>query len=273
MSYASDFFNKWFPVAQRESDLTGIPASVILAQGLIESTSRTGGSLSALAQKANNFFGIKADKSWNGQIYAIGSPEYINGKYETKVSGFRKYSSPDESWRDHSLFLLENPRYREYGVFSSQDPRKVAEALQRAGYATNPNYAKDIMSVINQYGLTQYDKGGSTGSSSNSSGIINTASPADKEYMKKLKERYESGDMTPEERKEYEEKMSQMMGGVFSPDTWKNGYNNLTSAFSMEKIVRIVVIILLVVVVIVAIFMTIKSSAVKSVGGAITEKI
>lgn len=159
MGYGEEFFKKWFPTAQRESELTGIPASVILAQGLIESTSKTGGKLSTLATKANNFFGIKADSRWDGPVYTIASGEEVNGKTEMQVSGFRKYASAEQSWADHSAFLLNNPRYTEYGVFSSNDPRTVAQALQNAGYATNSNYANDIMKVINQYNLTQYDKG------------------------------------------------------------------------------------------------------------------
>lgn len=258
----SEFFEKYLPYAQGVQDKYGVPVSVTLSQAAIESSWGESG----LTARALNFFGIKSH-NWGGPVYAAATKEEINGKLVPQSALFRKYGSVAEGFDDYGKFLTENPRYAD--AFKTTNGYDFGAAVAKAGYATGSHYTNMMNSIIKKNNLTQYDKGGAVSAPS----IIPAASKADKEFMKELQKRYESGDMTPEERKEYEEKMEDMLGGTLDPDTWKNGYNNLTEAFSMEKIVRIVIIILVVVVLIVAVFMTIKSSAVKSVGGAISEKI
>ncbi|MNI20182.1 Peptidoglycan hydrolase FlgJ [compost metagenome] len=157
-TYSEEFYKKWSGVAQEESRKSGIPTSIILAQGMLESKSGKGSYLSDLSKNANNFFGIKADKSWEGKSYSISSNEWIGGKLVPKISAFRSYSDASESWRDHTKFLIDNPRYAKAGVFSSTDPATVAMALQNAGYAgESKTYATQLMSIIRGSNLTQYD--------------------------------------------------------------------------------------------------------------------
>jgi len=259
----SEFIAKYLPLAQGVQDKYGVPVSVTLSQAAIESSWGEN-------WKSNqffNYFGIKADSSWDGPVFSSGTKEEVNGVKRPTVGLFRKYGSIAESFDDYGLFLTENQRYGP--AFKQSNSFDFGYQVAKAGYATDSNYYNMMQSIMKSNNLTQYDKGGKVSGPT----IIPAASKKDKEFMKDLQKRYENGDMTPEERKEYEEKMEDMLGGTLDPDTWKNGYNNLTEAFSMEKIVRIVIIIMVVVVLIVAIFMTIKSSAVKSVGGAISEKI
>lgn len=255
----SEFFEKYLPYAQGVQDKYGVPVSVTLSQAAIESSWGESG----LTDRALNFFGIKSH-NWGGPVYAAATKEEINGKLVPQSALFRKYGTVAEGFDDYGKFLTENPRYAD--AFKTTNGYDFGAAVAKAGYATGSHYTDMMKSIIKSNNLTQYDN--------KKSGIdLVFLNDKEKQFMEDLKKKYDSGQMTPEERKEYEEKMEDMLGGTLDPDTWKNGYNNLTEAFSMEKIVRIVIIILVVVVLIVAVFMTIKSSAVKSVGGAISEKI
>lgn len=120
----------------------GIPASITLAQGILES----GAGKSALAAKANNHFGIKALGGWNG-------PVYLAKDDEVGLSRFRVYGSSDESFRDHARVLMSSPRYRTLFESSVFDYRSWANGLQRAGYATSPTYAKALIGYIEAYHL------------------------------------------------------------------------------------------------------------------------
>lgn len=155
MGYVEDFLAKWVPIAQSESKRSGIPASVILAQGALESD----WGRSDLTTHANNYFGIKANKGYAGESKAFLTTEEVNGKKVKVWANFRDYRTPEQSWIDHTDFLLTNPRYQKYGVFSTNDPYEVAQALQRAGYATSSTYADDLMKVIKGRNMTQYDTG------------------------------------------------------------------------------------------------------------------
>jgi flagellum-specific peptidoglycan hydrolase FlgJ len=128
--------------------------SLMLAQSALES----GWGRSGLTRRYNNFFGIKADKSWKGKSVKKFTNEYINGKKIRIKQPFRWYDSPKESFYDRNKFLLENKRYKHHGVFKADNPIEQAEALERAGYATEPNYAKKISEDIYKYGLDELDK-------------------------------------------------------------------------------------------------------------------
>jgi hypothetical protein len=140
-----EYIDKYSPVAIREMKLFHIPASITLSQGLIES----GAGKSELAVKANNHFGIKCHDGWDGATFSQDD--------DAPQECFRKYKSADESFRDHSLFLTQRPRYAllfKLGVF---DYKGWANGLSKAGYATNPRYADILIKVIEDYELDKYD--------------------------------------------------------------------------------------------------------------------
>jgi LysM repeat protein len=120
----------------------GVPASITLAQGILES----GAGKSGLARTANNHFGIKAFGGWTGRIYQAWDDE-------PQKSRFRWYNSASESFRDHSLFLKNNGRYRSLFSKSVYDYRGWAIGLQKAGYATAKNYASALIGFIDSYHL------------------------------------------------------------------------------------------------------------------------
>ena len=123
-----------------------IPASITLAQGLIESNAGQ----STLAVLANNHFGIKTGGQWTGP--------YILRNDDAPNEQFRKYNSPADSYEDHSLFLSKRGRYSSLFYLNPTDYAGWAAGLKAAGYATNPRYAEILIGIIEQYGLSQYDR-------------------------------------------------------------------------------------------------------------------
>jgi murein DD-endopeptidase MepM/ murein hydrolase activator NlpD len=129
--------------------LYGIPASVTLAQGILESASGN----SQLARNENNHFGIKADKTWlnNGGKYALYSDDKPNEK-------FCSYGSVADSYTHHSQFLKNNPRYAKCFQLAADDYKGWANGLQSAGYASSKQYSQSLISLIERNGLDKYDK-------------------------------------------------------------------------------------------------------------------
>ena len=123
----------------------GVPASITLAQGLLESNAGR----SMLAVKANNHFGIKVGGDWTGP-YVVKSDDRPDDR-------FRKYRSVEESYDDHSLFL-RRPRYAALYDLEPTDYVGWARGLKAAGYATNPSYAQLLINIIEQHNLMQYDR-------------------------------------------------------------------------------------------------------------------
>lgn len=123
-----------------------IPASITLAQGLLESNAGR----SVLATAANNHFGIKTGGSWTGP-FVLRTDDAPNER-------FRKYNSAAESYEDHSLFLVGRKRYSSLFELDLHDYQGWARGLKACGYATNPRYADMLISVIERYDLAQYDK-------------------------------------------------------------------------------------------------------------------
>lgn len=133
---------------------TGVRASVTVAQAIIES----GWGSSALASAPyNNLFGIKVSAGWYGGQVMMRTGEYINGRYVTVNAAFRSYASQEASFRDHTNFLLQNGRYAANGVVNSGSYQAMANGLQAAGYATAPNYAATLISVVQRYNLSVLD--------------------------------------------------------------------------------------------------------------------
>ncbi|MDR0206384.1 MAG: glucosaminidase domain-containing protein [Bacteroidales bacterium] len=122
-----------------------IPASITLAQGIFESACGT----SRLAIEANNHFGIKCHKEWKG--------EFIKHDDDELQECFRKYKEPEESYNDHSLFLTSRPRYSNLFKLDAMDYKSWAQGLKAAGYATNPQYAERLISLIERFDLARND--------------------------------------------------------------------------------------------------------------------
>jgi flagellum-specific peptidoglycan hydrolase FlgJ len=123
----------------------GIPASIILAQGILESGAGKGD----LALEANNHFGIKCHKDWLG--------ESVRHDDDSEQECFRKYTEAAESYRDHALFLVGKNRYASLFTYEKDDYKAWAKGLRACGYATDPNYPDKLISYIERYNLHQYD--------------------------------------------------------------------------------------------------------------------
>ncbi|HRK79199.1 MAG TPA: flagellar assembly peptidoglycan hydrolase FlgJ, partial [Thiobacillus sp.] len=98
---------------------------------------------------SHNLFGVKAGGAWRGRTVDIVTTEYVNGKPQKQVDSFRAYDSYADAFRDYANLLRANPRYRNV-IAQGQDAAGFAQGLQQAGYATDPNYAQKLMSVIRQ---------------------------------------------------------------------------------------------------------------------------
>lgn len=140
------YIDKYKGWAIEQMNQYGIPASITLAQGLLESNAGR----STLATQANNHFGIKVGSSWTGP-YVLRDDDARNEK-------FRKYKSARESYVDHSKFL-QGKRYQGLYKLSKTDYKGWARGLKAAGYATNPNYADALIRTIEMYNLNQFDTG------------------------------------------------------------------------------------------------------------------
>lgn len=146
------FVSRVLPGALRGYE-KGLFPSITIAQAIHES----GWGKSSLAAKYNNLFGVKADSSWTGQVVEIPTQEEVNGGVITIVARWRVYESWDTAIDDRIDFLIENRRYQEAGVFKSQNYIEQAQALQRAGYATDSGYAEKLIKTIETYSLYLYD--------------------------------------------------------------------------------------------------------------------
>src|SRR5215207_6946419 len=154
-----DFIRRAAPGAKRGFREFGVPASVTIAQAILES----GWGKSHIGT-ANNYFGIKAQGAASFGPIAVGTVtvptrEVINGRSVTVSGRFRKYRSMDDSMRDHGRFLKDNPRYKP-AFAHSNDANAFAQAIHRAGYATDPKYSGLLISLMKQWNLYQFDRGG-----------------------------------------------------------------------------------------------------------------
>lgn len=139
------YINRYKDLAVEDMVQYGIPASIKLAQAIIES----GAGKSQLAVQANNHFGIKCHNQWNGQRYHYDD--------DHKNECFRKYASVRDSYRDHSEFLRSRQRYAVLFTYDPRDYRAWAYGLKACGYATNPRYAEVLIKCIEDYDLHQWD--------------------------------------------------------------------------------------------------------------------
>jgi flagellum-specific peptidoglycan hydrolase FlgJ len=144
-----EFFKKYYNFAESATKGTGLSPILILSQAYVES----GAGKSSLATKYNNFFGVKADKLWQGKTVILKTREQTkDGVSYTINDKFRIYSNPYESFIEQIKFLKSNPRYTKAGLFTYPDNfAKQADTLQKAGYATDINYANLLKSVSNNF--------------------------------------------------------------------------------------------------------------------------
>ena len=151
----NEYAEKYKGIAIAEMQRVGIPASIKLAQGILESSSGE----SELAKNANNHFGIKCGSNWDGKSYQKKDDEY-DDKGKKIESCFRKYSKSEESFYDHSEFLRDPRKYYRYGFLFGLDRRDYrgwARGLESAGYATEKGYADKVIDIVEKYKLYQYD--------------------------------------------------------------------------------------------------------------------
>ncbi len=153
---AIPYIKKFAPIAQQEMVVHGIPASIKLAQALVESEFGR----STLAVNSNNHFGIKCGSQWNGKsFYKIDDDKDENG--ELIESCFRAFDKPEESFKAHSEFLKDPKKSSRYGFlfnFPANDYQNWAKGLKDAGYATDPTYPSKLIRIIEKYKLHKYDE-------------------------------------------------------------------------------------------------------------------
>jgi flagellum-specific peptidoglycan hydrolase FlgJ len=140
----AEFVKKHYGQALVASKGSGIFIETLLGQSILETSSGK----SVLSSKYNNYFGIKADKSWKGRSVNMKTGEVFNGKSVTINSDFRVYDSFLDSARDYIKFLKTNPRYTKYGVFKAKDYKEQIQAIKNAGYATGTNYVSAVLKIV-----------------------------------------------------------------------------------------------------------------------------
>ena len=143
---ANDYILKFSSVAKEEMKKFKIPASITLAQGMLES----GLGYGTLAKNANNHFGIKCHKGWKGKK--------IYHDDDEKGECFRVYKNAKKSYRDHSLFLSRRGRYSFLFDYKTNNYKAWARGLKKAGYATDPKYPQKLIDLIERYQLYRFDK-------------------------------------------------------------------------------------------------------------------
>lgn len=141
----AEYINSYKDIAKVNMSQYGIPSSIILAQGILESGAGTG----TLSARANNHFGIKCHTGWTG--------ESVRHDDDSEQECFRKYNHPSESYRDHALFLTSRSRYSSLFALDKADYKAWAKGLRSAGYATDVKYPEKLIGLIERYQLDRYD--------------------------------------------------------------------------------------------------------------------
>jgi len=156
------YIELYYPIAQKEMKFFGIPASITLAQGILES----GMGYGRLAIEGNNHFGIKCHKKWNGKR--------IYHDDDEKGECFRVYKDPENSFRDHSLFLRDRSRYAFLFDIKINQYRAWAKGLKKAGYATDPKYPDKLIRLIERFDLNRFDEENKSAQNSKNKSKIKT---------------------------------------------------------------------------------------------------
>jgi flagellar protein FlgJ len=148
---ADDFVDAVQPHAERAASALGIPAKVLVAQAALETGWGKHQIKNADGCASHNYFGIKADASWTGARATVTTTEYTNGKPHTETAQFRSYGSAAEAFDDYATFVKSNPRYAD-ALRHGGNAEHYVQGLQKAGYATDPAYARKISNIA--YGRT-----------------------------------------------------------------------------------------------------------------------
>lgn len=141
------FIQSMLPHAQAASNASGIPAKFMIGQAALESGWGKHEIRSVDGRNSHNLFGIKADASWKGKVVNSVTTEYVDGVKQSRVEKFRAYDSYSDAFKDYAKLISQNPRY-EQAMHNTHDASAYAHALQRAGYATDPQYGKKLTQVI-----------------------------------------------------------------------------------------------------------------------------
>ena len=141
------------PAAQASAKRSGVPASFTVAQAALES----GWGESLLARQGKNLFGVKADPAWRGEVLTFNTREFLRGAWVTVPAHWRKYADWQVCIDDHATFLRQNRRY--VACFACTSGEAFARAVAQAGYATDPDYADKLVSIIEQHRLSDLDGG------------------------------------------------------------------------------------------------------------------
>lgn len=146
------FINKYWSLAVALCKGTGLFPEILLSQAIIESQGEAADGNyypgeSKLAKVYNNYFGIKTSKTWKGETVNLKTGEVYDGSKVIVDGTFRVYKSIEDSMKDYILFLKINPRYTNAGLFTAKSPAEQAKILQKAGYATNPDYASMVANL------------------------------------------------------------------------------------------------------------------------------
>ena len=154
--HVTAYIEKYQAIAIKEMQYSGIPASITMAQGMLESSYGR----SELAKQANNHFGIKCKKEWGFNRYNIYSDEWNlhRKRMEPHMACFRFYENVSASFRDHSNFLKKGERYANLFKLNKTNYKGWAKGLQKAGYATDPKYAKKLIQIIKRNRLDTLDQ-------------------------------------------------------------------------------------------------------------------
>ena len=147
-SHVEVFVDAMRPHASNAAELSGIPAQFLIGHAALESGWGRYQIRHANGESSHNLFGIKADKSWSGNVAEVMTTEYVGGVPVKRVERFRAYDSYQAAFTDYADFLRSNPRY-ERALQATGDARSFASELQSAGYATDPRYAEKLTAVIN----------------------------------------------------------------------------------------------------------------------------
>ncbi len=148
--HVDSFVARMGPSARAASAASGVPAPLILAQAALESGWGKREIRAEDGSQSFNLFGIKADRGWKGPTVEISTTEYVDGEPQKVRAKFRAYASYDEAFADYAKFITRNPRYA--NVLATDDPARAAHGLQRAGYATDPQYGHKLVRIMQKFG-------------------------------------------------------------------------------------------------------------------------
>lgn len=146
-NFQQDFMNRMLPHAKQASQPGGVPVHLMLGQAALESGWGKHEMRNADGTNSYNLFGIKAGANWNGKVAAVTTTEYSNGVAHKQVENFRAYPSYAAAFQDYAQMMNNNPRYAAV-LQQGGDHVGMAQALQKAGYATDPNYADKLVQVM-----------------------------------------------------------------------------------------------------------------------------